>query len=62
MPTLDGIGKKSVLGHHKEVPFQLLRCNRELSVGDPGSGNLIVRKSCGTRLRAAPEAQNSDSR
>ena len=42
MPTLDWIGKKAVVGHHKEVPFHLLRCNRELSVGDPGSGNLLV--------------------
>lgn len=42
MPTLDWIGKKAVLNHHNEVPYRLLRCNRELSVGDPGSGNLLV--------------------
>jgi site-specific DNA-methyltransferase (adenine-specific)/adenine-specific DNA-methyltransferase len=42
MPTLDWIGKKAVLNHHNEVPFHLLRCNRELSVGEPGSGNLLV--------------------
>jgi adenine-specific DNA-methyltransferase len=42
MPTLDWIGKKSVVEHHKQVPFHLLRNNDELSVGDPGSGNLLV--------------------
>lgn len=42
MPTLDWIGKKAVVSHHKEVPFRLLRCERELSAGEPGSGNLLV--------------------
>lgn len=42
MPTLDWIGKKAVVNHHREVPFHLLKCDRELSVGDPGSGNLLV--------------------
>jgi site-specific DNA-methyltransferase (adenine-specific)/adenine-specific DNA-methyltransferase len=42
MPTLDWIGKKSVVEHHKEVPFHLLKANDALSVGDPGSGNLLV--------------------
>jgi len=42
MPTLDWIGKKAVVGHHKEVPFRLLKCNESLSVGDPGTGNLLV--------------------
>ena len=41
MPTLDWIGKKAVLNHHNEVPFHLLRCNAELSVGED-SGNLLV--------------------
>lgn len=41
MPTLDWIGKKAVLNHHNEVPFHLLRCNPELSVGD-ASENLLV--------------------
>jgi adenine-specific DNA-methyltransferase len=41
MPTLDWIGKKAVLNHHNEVPFHLLRCNAELSVGDD-SNNLLV--------------------
>ena len=42
MPTLDWIGKKAVLNHHNEVPFHLLKCDENLSVGDPGSGNLLV--------------------
>ncbi len=42
MPTLDWIGKKAVVNHHREVPYHLLRCDRELSVGEPGSGNLLV--------------------
>ena len=42
MPTLDWIGKRAVINHHNEVPYRLLRCNKELSVGDPGSGNLLV--------------------
>jgi len=42
MPTLDWIGKKAVIDHHKQVPFHLLRCNDALSVGEPGSGNLLV--------------------
>ena len=42
MPTLDWIGKKAVVEHHKQVPFHLLRCNDALSVGKPGSGNLLV--------------------
>ena len=42
MPTLDWIGKKAVLNHHREVPYHLLKCDKEHSVGDPGSGNLLV--------------------
>jgi site-specific DNA-methyltransferase (adenine-specific)/adenine-specific DNA-methyltransferase len=42
MPALDWIGKKAVVNHHREVPYHLLKCDRELSVGDPGSGNLLV--------------------
>ncbi len=42
MPTLDWIGKKAVVEHHKQVPFHLLRGNDALSVGEPGSGNLLV--------------------
>jgi len=42
MPTLDWIGKKAVLNHHREVPYHLLQCNEELSVGSPDSGNLLM--------------------
>jgi site-specific DNA-methyltransferase (adenine-specific)/adenine-specific DNA-methyltransferase len=42
MPTLDWIGKKAVVGHHREVPFHLLRSNAALCVGEAGSGNLLV--------------------
>lgn len=42
MPTLEWIGKKAVINHHNEVPFHLLKEEKELSVGEPGSGNLIV--------------------
>ena len=42
MPTLNWIGKKAVENHHQQVPFHLLKDVPELSVGDPGSGNLIV--------------------
>ncbi len=42
MPKLDWIGKSAVVNHHREVPFHLLNSNNELSVGDPGSGNLLV--------------------
>lgn len=42
MPTLDWIGKKAVVNHHNEVPFRLLKKNKKLSVGEPGSGNLLV--------------------
>ena len=42
MPTLNWIGKEAVVNHHHHVPFHLLKDVPELSVGDPGSGNLIV--------------------
>lgn len=42
MPTLDWIGKKAVENHHNEIPFRLLKCDKNLSVGEPESGNLIV--------------------
>lgn len=42
MPTLDWIGKKAVVNHHRQVPYHLLRCDRKLSGGDPDSGNLLV--------------------
>jgi hypothetical protein len=42
VPTLDWIGKRAVENHHHQVPFHLLKDVPELSVGDPGTGNLIV--------------------
>ncbi|MBS7803013.1 site-specific DNA-methyltransferase [Rhizobiales bacterium TNE-4] len=42
MPTLDWIGKKAVVNHHREVPYRLLHCDREKSFGDPEAGNLLV--------------------
>lgn len=43
MPTLNWIGKDAVVKHHHEVPFHLLKDVPELSSGDPGAGNLVVR-------------------
>ena len=42
MPTLNWIGRKAVENHHRQVPFHLLKDVPDLSVGDPGSGNLLV--------------------
>ncbi|HNT25899.1 MAG TPA: site-specific DNA-methyltransferase [Anaerolineales bacterium] len=42
MPSLNWIGKSAVVAHHKQVPFRLLKCRADLSVGDPQSGNLLV--------------------
>lgn len=42
MPTLDWIGKKAVVNHHREVPYRLIHCDGELSAGDPDEGNLLV--------------------
>lgn len=42
MPSLDWIGKKAVVNSSNQVPFHLLKRNENLSVGDTGSGNLIV--------------------
>jgi site-specific DNA-methyltransferase (adenine-specific)/adenine-specific DNA-methyltransferase len=42
MSTLNWIGRKAVVNHHKQVPFHLLKDVPELSAGDPGSGNLLV--------------------
>jgi len=42
VPTLDWIGKKAVLNHHRQVPFRLLKADPKLSVGDPDCGNLLV--------------------
>ncbi len=42
MPTLDWIGKKVAINHHRQVPFRLLEEHPELSVGDADAGNLLV--------------------
>lgn len=42
MPTLDWIGKNAVVNFQSKVPFHLLKGHEELSVGEPGSGNLLV--------------------
>ena len=42
MPTLDWIGKAAVVNHHRKAGYHLLRCDRELSAGDPDAGNLLV--------------------
>jgi adenine-specific DNA-methyltransferase len=42
MPTLDWIGKNAVVGHHKEVPYRLIKCDKELSAGEAGEGNLLI--------------------
>jgi DNA modification methylase len=42
MPTLDWIGKKAVVNHHRDVPYRLLHCDKSKSVGDPDAGNLLV--------------------
>jgi site-specific DNA-methyltransferase (adenine-specific)/adenine-specific DNA-methyltransferase len=42
MPTLDWIGKKAVVNHHRDVPYRLLHCDRSKSLGDPDAGNLLV--------------------
>jgi site-specific DNA-methyltransferase (adenine-specific)/adenine-specific DNA-methyltransferase len=41
MPPLDWIGKQAVLNHHNAIPFHLLRCKPELSLGED-SPNLLV--------------------
>ena len=42
MPTLDWIGKQSVVNHHRKVPTRLLHCNSDLSFGDRDAGNLLI--------------------
>lgn len=42
MPTLDWIGKKAVVNHHREVPYRLIHCEKDKSHGDPDAGNLLV--------------------
>jgi adenine-specific DNA-methyltransferase len=42
MPTLDWIGKRAVVNHHREVPFRLLTAVEQYSAGDKDSANLLV--------------------
>jgi len=42
MPTLEWIGKSAVVKHHQEIPYRLLHCESDVSVGDSGHGNLLV--------------------
>ena len=42
MPTLDWLGKKAVVNHHRDVPYRLIHCDKSKSVGDPDAGNLLV--------------------
>ena len=60
MPTLDWIGKKAVLSHHREVPYHLLRCDRSLSAGKPDSENLLVQgDTLGLRAFLEKSANNA---
>lgn len=43
MPSLNWIGKSAVVEHHKQVPFRLLEFRDDLSIGEPNSGNLLVK-------------------
>ena len=42
MATLNWIGKQAVTGHHRKVPYRLLKCDKARSAGDPDAGNLLV--------------------
>ncbi len=42
MPTLDWIGKRAVVNHHRALPYRLLRCDPAMGAGDPAAGNLLV--------------------
>lgn len=48
MPTLNWIGKQAVVNHHRQAPYHLPRCDKKLSIGDPGSGNLLTNRILGT--------------
>ena len=52
MPTLDWIGKKAVLNHHREVPYRIMTEESTLSYGQKDSGNLIVEGDNLEALRA----------
>jgi adenine-specific DNA-methyltransferase len=42
MPTLEWLGKRAVVNHHREVPYRLIHCDKDKSVGDPDAGNLLM--------------------
>ncbi len=42
MPSLDWIGKRAVVNHHREVPYRLVHCDSAFSAGEVSSGNLLV--------------------
>ena len=52
MPTLDWIGKKAVVNHHREVPYRLVHCDKDKSVGYPDAGNLLVQGDNPEALKA----------
>jgi len=44
VPSLNWIGKEAVVGHHRQVPYHLLRCDNALSCGDPDADALPVNR------------------
>ncbi len=42
MPSLDWIGKRAVVNHHREVPYRLVHCDSAFSAGEGSSDNLLV--------------------
>jgi site-specific DNA-methyltransferase (adenine-specific)/adenine-specific DNA-methyltransferase len=42
MPTLNWIGKEAVVNHDQSVPYRLIHCDGDRSVGEAGEGNLLV--------------------
>ncbi len=42
MPFLDWYGRRAVENYHHKVPYHLLKRNEDYSVGESGSGNLLV--------------------
>ncbi len=44
MPTLTWIGKDAVVNHDQQVPYRLIHCDGDRSVGEAGAhaGNLLV--------------------
>jgi Virulence protein RhuM family len=58
MPTLDWIGKKAVVNHHRDVPYRLIHCDKDKSVGDPDAGNLLVQGDNLEALKALLQDEN----